>query len=83
MAVRYQTEMCHKVQVRTGDLLHAIGLQVREGRGGTASLEIGTHCQTTAPAFRHCLPLNRFLLLHIFESHRPPPPKIKHFQYKL
>ena len=26
--------------------------------GGTASLKVGTHCQTTAPAFQACLPLS-------------------------
>ena len=48
------------------------------GGGGTASLKVGTHCQTTAPAFWHCPPLNLFLPPPIFEGHRPPPPKIKH-----
>ena len=52
-------------------------------RGGTASLKVGTHCQTTAPAFWHCPPLNLFLPPPIFEGHRPPPPKIKHSLYKI
>ena len=52
-------------------------------RGGTASLKVGTHCQTTAPAFWHCPPLNLFLQPPIFEGHRPPPPKIKHSLYKI
>ena len=54
-----------------------------EGGGGTASLKVGTHWQTTAPAFWHCLPLNLFLPPPIFEGHRPPPPKIKHSLYKI
>ena len=45
------------------------------GGRGTASLKVGTHCQTTAPAFWHCLPLNLFLPPPIFEGHRPPPQK--------
>ena len=40
-----------------------------EGGGGTASLKVGTHCQTTTPAFRRCLPLNLFLSPPIFEGH--------------
>ena len=35
------------VTCRLGELTHARG----EGGGGTASLKVGTHCQTTAPAF--------------------------------
>ena len=30
----------------------------RGGGGGTASLKVGTHCQTTAPAFCPCPPLS-------------------------
>ena len=44
------------------------------GGGGTASLQVGTHCQTTAPDFRHCPPLNFFyrpLFLGVID-HRPP-----------
>ena len=44
------------------------------GGGGTASLKVGIHRQTTASAFRHCLPLNCFywlLLLRVID-HRPP-----------
>ena len=52
------------------------------GGGGTASLKVGTNCQTTAPAFRHCPPLSLFLLPPIFEGIRPLPPQIKHNQYK-
>ena len=29
-----------------------------EGGGGTASLKVGTHCQTTTPAFWPCPPLS-------------------------
>ena len=53
------------------------------GGGGTAFLKVDTHCQTTAPAFWHCPPLNLFLLPPIFEGQRPPPPKIKHSLYKI
>ena len=53
------------------------------GGGGTASLMVGAHCQTIAPAFRRCLPLSPFLPPPIFEGHIPPPPKIKHFQYTI
>ena len=53
------------------------------GGGGTASLKVGTHCQTTAPTFWHCPPLNLFLPPPIFEGHRPPPPEIKHSLYKI
>ena len=28
------------------------------GGGGTGSLKVGTHCQTTAPAFLGCPPLS-------------------------
>ena len=42
--------------------------------GGTASLKVGTHCQTTAPAFQCCPPLSFFLPPPIFEGLRPPPP---------
>ena len=53
------------------------------GGGGTASLKVGTHCQTTAPAFWPC-PLLSFLWPPpVFEGHRPPPPKIRHPQYKI
>ena len=58
-------------------------LRVAGGGGGTDSLKVGTHCQTTDPAFQHCPPLNLFLPPPIFEGHRPPPPKIKHSQYKI
>ena len=46
------------------------------GGGGTASLKVGTHCQTTAPAFGHCPPLSLFLPHPILEGHIPPPPNI-------
>ena len=36
------------------------------GGGGTASLKIGTHCQTTAPAFQRCPPLSLFLTAPYF-----------------
>ena len=49
------------------------------GGGGTASLEVGTHCQTTAPAFWHCPPFSIFSPPSIVEGHGPPPLKIKHF----
>ena len=44
--------------------------------GGTASLKVGTHCQTTAPAFRCCPPNQYFLPPPISEGHKPPPLKI-------
>ena len=51
-----------------------------EGGGGTASLKVSTHYQTTAPAFRHCPPLSHFFTAPCFwGSHTtaPPPPKKK------
>ena len=45
--------------------------------GGTASLNIGTLCQTTALAFRHCPNLILFLTPPTFEGHRTPPPPAK------
>ena len=59
--------------------------ELRARRGVTASLKVGTHCQTTAPAFRRCLPLSLSLRPSFFEDLRPSPPpqkKIKHNQYK-
>ena len=51
--------------------------------GGTASLKVGTHCQTTTPAFWPCPPLSFLWPPPVFEGHRPPPPKIRHPQYKI
>ena len=52
--------------------------------GCTASLKVGIHYQTTAPAFQRCQPgcppVSLFLLPPVFEGHRPLPPKIKHSQ---
>ena len=46
------------------------------GGGGTASLKVGTHCQTTAPAFRSCLPLSFLCVLpRIYFGRCPPPSK--------
>ena len=50
----------------------------RGGGGGTASLKVGTHYQTTAPAFLRCPPLNLFyhpLYLRVID-HRPPKSNI-------
>ena len=63
--------------------MSGIVLSARGKGGGTASLKVGTHCQTTAPTFQHCPPPNLFLPPPILEGHRPPPPKIKHSQYKI
>ena len=61
-------------------------LNSRWGGGGgqcTASLKVGTHCQITAPAFWPCQPLSLLWPPPVFEGHRPPPPKIRHPQYKI
>ena len=50
----------------------------RGGGGGTASLKVGTHYQTPAPAFRHCL-----LRVTIFEGHIPLPRKSNILNTKL
>ena len=47
----------------------------RGGGGGTAYLSVGTHCQTTVPAFRRGPPLSLVLPPPIFEGLRPTPPK--------
>ena len=46
--------------------------------GGTASLKVGAHCQTTAPAFWRCPPLRRFLPPLYFRviGHRSPKSNI-------
>ena len=42
--------------------------------GGTASLKVGTHCQSTVPAFWRGLPLSSFYRPLFFRvlDHRPP-----------
>ena len=45
---------------------HNLDLPGGGGGGGTASLKVGTHCQTTDPAFQDCLPLSLFLPPPIF-----------------
>ena len=54
------------------------------GGGGTASLKVGTHCQTTAHAFFWVRGGGGVVhpLVFFFEGHRAPTSGIRHCQYK-